>query len=199
MSYDIDDTIYDVPFPEHNSTLEQIEAFESLQNSDPLNIALSVIYRFKFIIDELAPSLGCLIEKPEYHSNFDFQFKAMKLCFYGLGNQFDSTHPYPVLHLTELIEEAESVDPEFFLHHFVKFFRGGEYLLSRSWYTHYHLHQLKTIILGMTGFGNQLLEVVGDYDYELNRLLRRASRYHKKAGYNPHVYLVALKQALEWN
>jgi hypothetical protein len=192
MSYDIDDAIYDVPLPGNNSTLEEFKAFERLQKTDPLNSAFSVVPRFKFILDEFAPSLGRLMERPEYRSNLDIQFKAMKLCFYGLGYKFDSTHPHPAFHVTELVEEVESVDPEFFLNRLVKFFRGGEYLLSRNSYCNSPLRLLKTMVLAMSGFGNRLIADSGNFDYELNRILREVSRHHEENGYDPCAYLDAM-------
>lgn len=198
-SYDVDDATYDVNIPDMDATLEEFNEFERLQKSDPLNIAFSIVPRFKYILDVFAPSLGPVIERPEYRSNIDFQFKAMKLCFYGIGYKFSANHPNPMFHLTEIINEIESVDPEFFLSRLLKYFKGGEYLLTRSWYCKSPLRQLKTMILAMTGIGHEFFAVSGDFDYELNRLLRKGYRQNLSDGYDGLVYLDAVYYIYENN
>jgi hypothetical protein len=191
-SFDIRDAIFDVALPGEKSTLAELEAFERLQKSDPLNIAFSIFPKFSFILAEFGPSFGRLMEQPEYRCNIEFQLKAMKLCFYGVSYKFNSAHPDPMFHVTELVEEVESVDPEFFLECLVRFVRDGDYLLTRSWYCLSPLRQLKTIVLAMTGFGKHLHARTGNFDHEINRCLRTAYRQIKEGGYYPRVFLDAM-------
>jgi hypothetical protein len=196
-SNDVDDAIYDVPLPGEGSTLAELEEFENIQNSDPLNVAFSLLNHFSSILAEFAPSIGRLMKQPEYQYNIDFQLKAMKLCFYGIGYKFISTHRDPMFHVTELVKEVETVDPGFFMDRLLKFFRNGDYLLTRSWYCCSPLRQLKTIVLAMTGFGKEFDALSGDFDYALNQVLRKAYRQINEDGYDPYVFLEAMDDVLE--
>lgn len=173
------------PFPTSNDEDEQ------------LNVQFSIVPHFKFILDAFSPTLGGIVEQPMYRTDIDFQFKAMKLCFYGFGYKFDASRPDLMTHLTELIEEIEGGNPYSFLVHLLELFDGGEYLQTRIWFCQSPLRQLKTLIILLTDFKKDFYVCTGDFDYQANCLLYKAYCRFTATHYSSSVFFDGFSSVIE--